>query len=267
MISFVAFMRVPAISTFEGDNLAMACLESSLPSMSFDRIEEKAEKDVPAKENKSQDREDTNKTKTEKKAKREKGKPLVLIYHTHSTESYLPASAGNYHSVNEKNTVRQVGDVLAKSLEEEGIEVVHDKTIHDNPSYDSAYERSYDTAERLLKKYPSVVCVIDLHRDAISSSQKGDTFQVKGKKCATYSYVIGTAASTFESNESFVETLNSVAESQYDGFTGEVMYRDYIYNQDLCSKSILLEMGNNRNMIEEAENSAKMLGKIIADSV
>ena len=62
---------------------------------------------------------------------------------THATESYLPQSGSNFHSTGEENTVRDVGNTLAASLEAEGISVVHDKTLHDNPSYNNSYNRSY----------------------------------------------------------------------------------------------------------------------------
>ena len=56
------------------------------------------------------------------------GDPLVLIYHTHATESYQPVSIGNFHSVDEKGTVREVG-ALKGALEARGISVMHDKTL------------------------------------------------------------------------------------------------------------------------------------------
>jgi hypothetical protein len=60
-------------------------------------------------------------------------KPVVIIYHTHATESYQPVTEGNFHSLNEDGTVREVGDVLTRELEKQGIQVIHDKTIHDSP--------------------------------------------------------------------------------------------------------------------------------------
>ena len=45
--------------------------------------------------------------------------PAVLIVHTHATESYLPSSGGNYHKKGKQNTVRDIGSVLAETLEGE----------------------------------------------------------------------------------------------------------------------------------------------------
>ena len=69
--------------------------------------------------------------------------PAVLIVHTHATESYLPASEGNYHTKKKEDAVRDVGAVLAQTLKDEGIMAVHDLTLHDNPSYSQSYNRSY----------------------------------------------------------------------------------------------------------------------------
>ncbi|MBQ5798149.1 MAG: stage II sporulation protein P, partial [Firmicutes bacterium] len=92
--------------------------------------------------------------------------PQVLIYHTHTTESYQPVTEGNFHSVNKAGTVREVGDVLAQRLEELGYAVIHDETIHDNPSYSQSYSRSLETAKSYLNQYPGIALVVDLHRDA-----------------------------------------------------------------------------------------------------
>ena len=193
--------------------------------------------------------------------------PAVLIVHTHATETYLPASAGNYHSKKKENSVRDVGEVLAKSLEEEGISVIHDQTLHDNPSYNNSYNRSYETIEKLLKKYPTITCVIDLHRDAIASDAPGSTISVNGKTCARYMYVVGAMAPNYQTNLKFVKALNQTATKTYDGYTGNVLERGYQYNQNLSDKSILLEIGNNRNDITEVRNCAKVFGKILADTL
>ncbi|MBR5516489.1 MAG: stage II sporulation protein P [Firmicutes bacterium] len=195
------------------------------------------------------------------------GDPKVLILHTHATESYLPVSAGNYHTRNEENTVRDVGNVLTKTLESKGIAVIHDKTLHDDPSYNESYYRSYETAKAILAKYPSIECVIDLHRDAVASKDPAATVSVNGKICAKYSFVVGTTASTYSSNKTFVNKLNGTALNKYKGFTGAVIERGYRYNQDLSSKYLLLEIGFNRNQIEDCRNTAEIFGNILADTL
>lgn len=221
--------------------------------------------------------ENTDKTgdvKTVKNETKEKPEPVVfgedpavLIVHTHATETYLPSDEGNYHSKKKENSVRDVGEVLAKSLEEEGIAVVHDETLHDSPSYNSSYSRCYETVEKLLEKYPTVECVIDLHRDAIASEAAGATVSVGGKNCARYLYVVSNITPTYQSNMKFIEALNKTAKDQYAGYTGNVLERGYQYNQNLCDKYLLLEFGNNRNHIEDVRNTARIYGKILAQTM
>ena len=193
--------------------------------------------------------------------------PAVLIVHTHATESYMPASEGNYHTRKKENTVRDVGDALAQTLKDEGIMSVHDMTLHDNPSYSQSYSRSYKTIEELLEKYPTIKCVIDLHRDAISSDSKAKTVSVGGRQCAAYSFVVSNAVSTYDENLKFIKRLNKEASDRYDGFCGKVLERGYRYNQELSSHYMLLEIGYNRNDIEEARNTAEIFGKVLADTL
>ena len=77
----------------------------------------------------------------------------VVIYHTHTSESYLPIS-GRDHLQNGAGDITQVGDYLTQALEAEGFSVVHDRTLNDLIPFRDAYRRSYDTAVRLLRANP-----------------------------------------------------------------------------------------------------------------
>ena len=251
-------------------NLTALCLESSLPCMDVIAVDSKQSQVPDGKEVASQTakaEEEPKKETVEKKQQKKKatGKPRVLIYHTHATESYRPSTAGNYHTTKEANTVREAGDIMTETLEAEGIAVIHDKTIHDNPSYNASYERSYETVTAILAENPSIECIIDLHRDAIAGTGEGPTETVHGQTCAYYSYVVGATAPTYASNMAFLNRLNAVAEADYDGFTANILERPYYYNQELCDQSVLLELGNNRNHIDDVRRSAKVFGQMLAD--
>lgn len=246
-----------AVSTAD---LTAMCLESSLPCLEVIAVDSETGVEVAAKKVEKEQKNTASKQKT-----KNSGEPQVLIYHTHATESYLPAASGNYHTTKEANTVREVGDVLAETLESKGISVIHDKTIHDNPSYDASYDRSYDTVETVLEKYPSIELIIDLHRDAVAGTGNGPTETVNGKTCSSYFYVMGSAADNYASNRAFLEKLNQVAETKYDGYTGNLLDRPYRYNQDLCEKGMLIEMGNNRNHISDVRRCAEVFGQILAE--
>ncbi|MBQ1228668.1 MAG: stage II sporulation protein P, partial [Firmicutes bacterium] len=152
-------------------------------------------------------------------------------------------------------------------LKAEGIAAVHDQTLHDSPSYNQSYSRSYTTITEILKKYPTIKCVIDLHRDAIASDSPAATVSVSGKTCARYSYVVSNAVPTYSDNLTFINAMNETASEEYSGFTGKILERGYRYNQDLSSKYMLLEIGYNRNRIEDARNTAEVFAKILADTL
>lgn len=270
MVSMGFFIKEYTRQAVSDTNLTALCLEASLPCMDVIAVDSES---VPKEEEKntkaetSEKKETTKPKTTNKKKKKATGKPRVLIYHTHATESYRPATAGNYHTTKEANTVREAGNIMTETLEARGIKVIHDKTIHDNPSYNASYERSYETVTAILRENPSIECIIDLHRDAIAGSAEGPTETVDGKTCAYYSYVLGATAPTYASNKAFLNRLNSIAASDYDGFTANILERPYYYNQELCDKSILLELGNNRNHIDDVRRSARVFGEMLADAL
>lgn len=192
-------------------------------------------------------------------------KPAVLIYHTHATESYQPVSVGNFHSVDKEGTVRQVGDAMAKRLEDLGYAVIHDETIHDNPSYNQSYSRSLETAKAYVNKYPDLKLVVDLHRDAAGyAGSVGKTAVIDGKTVATYGYVIGQGNPNVAQLTQTVSDLNQAAETIYPGFTGKVIEKAYKFNQYISDHHVLIEVGNNENTIEQAKLTGRYLADIIA---
>lgn len=245
--------------------LGVMCISSVYPSMGIQLADSR---DNDSQESQSEAVVLESEETTEQEQPDVTGKePRVLILHTHATESYLPSEEGNFHVKEEANTVRDVGNTLVETLNKRGIAVVHDKTLHDYPSYNESYYRSYATAQNLLKQYPTIECVIDLHRDSVASKEPSATVSIGGMKCAKYSFVLGTTASTYPQNKEFISKLNQIAASNYQGFTGTVLERGYKYNQDLSSKYLLLEIGFNRNHIDDSKNTAVVVGNILADAL
>ena len=194
--------------------------------------------------------------------------PLVVIYHTHSSESYMPYKESNYHRAEEDGTVRDVGDVMEKELKKKGINVIHDKTVHDRPSYNDSYTRSLDTIQNLVKKYPTAVYVIDLHRDAAAANAtEGKYIEIDGKRVATFSLVVGKANDNYPELYSFADKVSKKAGGMYDGFGGYIMEKDYNYNEFVSNKALLLEVGNNKNTIEEARLCGKYFANVLAEVI
>jgi len=196
------------------------------------------------------------------------GDPLVIIYHTHSTESYMPYSDSNYHSEDEEGTVRDVGDILESELKKNGINVVHDKTMHDRPSYNESYSRSLETIQSLIKKYPTAVYVIDLHRDAaVSSATEGKYIEIDGEKVATFSMVVGKGNDNYTELYAYAKKVSEAAENLYDGFGGAIIEREYRYNEYVSDRALLLEVGNNKNTIEEARLCAEYFAEVLTEVI
>ncbi len=191
--------------------------------------------------------------------------PLVIIYHTHSSESYMPFTESNYHRVEEEGTVRDVGNVLEEELKKKGINVIHDKTIHDRPSYNESYSRSLTTIKSLKEKYPTAIYIIDLHRDAAASgATEGKYIEIDGKRVAKFSMVVGKSNENYVELYDFAKKVSSKAAGMYSGFGGAIIEKDYNYNEFVSDKALLLEVGNNKNTIEEARACGKYFAEVLA---
>lgn len=86
-----------------------------------------------------------------------------------------------------------IGDKITQQLENAGIGVIHDTTIHDYPSYNGSYDRSAETVKKILKEYPSIKVVLDIHRDAIGTNDSimQPVVEVNGKDAAPVMIISG----------------------------------------------------------------------------
>ena len=98
----------------------------------------------------------------------------ILIFHTHSCESYTSSEkypytpTGNFRTTDLNFTVTRVGTELENQLKEYKYNVIHNTDYHDYPSYNGSYTRSLATVEKMLQSNPSDI-IIDLHRDAVGA--------------------------------------------------------------------------------------------------
>ncbi|MDP4089030.1 MAG: stage II sporulation protein P, partial [Bacillota bacterium] len=191
-------------------------------------------------------------------------KPEVLIYHTHTTESYDPN--GNYNDDPSKN-VCAVGDVLTDELENKyGINVAHDKTIH-NSSFNASYSRSRETVNKYLNKYGDFKLIIDLHRDA-AYSKSTVTTKMNGENVADIRFVLCKKNPHFDKNLAVANSLADISNKYFPGFFKDIYYYNYgskYFNQDLSNNAILIEVGANINTMDESKTSGKYIARIIAE--
>lgn len=205
---------------------------------------------------------------TPPKIKLDPSKPMILILHTHTTESYNAAGVknGNFSS-NVNVNVCKVGEELKKELEEKyGIATIHDMTVHDIPVRDHGYSKSRITIDKYVKKYPGVKLIIDLHRD--SANAKISTAIINGERYARVMFVIGPKNKNYVKSEATAKSINGILNSYYPGFSRGFYYlKGAKLNQDLSSKLVLIEVGSNGNSIEEAIRTSKILARVISISI
>ena len=200
----------------------------------------------------------------------------VIIYHTHTSESYTPtekniySQTGNFRTTDLNYNVTRVGDELQKQLESYGIKVVHNKTFHDYPAYNGSYSRSLRTAEQLLKDNSDADIVIDLHRDAISDSTYAPKVKINDEYCSQLMFVIGTDVSksinsNWNQNLKFAIKLQEKANELYPGLFKPIILRNGEYNQHIAKASCIIEVGSTGNTLEESIASMKYLAKVISE--
>ncbi len=207
------------------------------------------------------------------------GTPQVLIMHTHTTESFEPYERSsfdtsfNYRTTDPEKNVVLIGDEITRQLEDAGIGVIHDTTIHDYPSYNGSYERSATTIKNILKENPTIKVVLDIHRDAIGTSESimQPTVTIDGKKAAQVMIISGCDDGTlnmpdYMKNFRFAALLQQQMSSDYPGFARPVLFDYRKYNQDLTTGSLLIEVGSHGNTLEQVEYSGKLIGKSLVKS-
>ena len=209
----------------------------------------------------------------------ETNQPQVLIYHTHTSESFLLYDTGYYYesfyprSTDPTQNVCAVGEEITKQLNAAGIVTIHDTTSHDYPSYSGSYYRSYDTVSEYLKKYPSIKVVLDIHRDGIGSETQRSkpVFTVNGKKAAQmmilagYNYDGSDEFKDWEYNLRFALQIQKTAQEKYPDMVRPLNFGDFMYNMNINTGSLLIEIGADSNTLEEVRYTGYLLGEVLTD--
>lgn len=203
--------------------------------------------------------------------------PQVLIVHTHGSESYQKrenyTETSRYRTLNTQYNMVSVGDRLAQLLEDGGVEVLHDRTVHDHPSYTNSYNESRKSIKKYLEQYPSIRLVLDVHRDALQDSegnQIGYTVETAVGTAARVMMVVGTDAAglkhpKWKENLALAAKLHAQLEKNTPGLCRPISFRTQRFNQDLSPGAMLLEIGAAGNTRQEALCSAALIAQGILD--
>lgn len=207
--------------------------------------------------------------------------PQVLIYHTHTTESYCPNSDWYDEDCPDRSrdssrNMTAVGDAICDALSERGIASVHDCTVHDYPMYTGAYYRSADTVESVLAKYPSIKLVLDIHRDGIAAEDGtpiAPAITINGKSAAQFMIISGCDDKGELDLPNYMENFKTAclvqrsAEAAYPGLARAMLFDYRNYNQHISIGSLLIEVGSQANTLDEAVYTGELIGNILADSI
>ena len=203
------------------------------------------------------------------KMARNSSSPQVLIYHTHTTESYNCVA----RTTDLTKTVCAVGDKIAEQLQSAGVGVLHDKTCHDYPAYDGSYDRSQATMRKDLNKYPGIQVTLDIHRDAMhrdDGTMLKTTAVVGGKKAAQMMILAGCdddgslGFPNWECNLRLALRLQKALGEDYPGLARPLDFCARRYNENMTKGSLLIEIGTDANTLDEAEYTGSLLGKTLA---
>ncbi len=208
---------------------------------------------------------------------KDKADPTVLIYHTHTTETYLLSDNGVFYedfktrsTDSSKNMIR-IGEEICRVLSENGIGFIHDKSVYDE-SYEGAYSRSRVSVEEYLERYPTIQLVLDVHRDAIyysDTEHAKPTAEINGRKAAQIMIITGAEDGyisdfpNWENNLKFSLLFQKTAEEIAEGLMKPVFFCQRKYNMDLGVCSVLLEIGTDANTLDEALYSGYLTGKVL----
>jgi stage II sporulation protein P len=197
--------------------------------------------------------------------------PQILIYHTHSQETYADSKEGD-----SSESIVGVGERLSTILSDQyGFNVIHHLGQYDVESRDYAYSKAMEGISTLLENNPSIEVIIDLHRDETNADTKLVT-TIQEKQMAKFMFFNGLCYTRelgelenlnnpyIQENLSFAFQMQLYADEYYPGLTRRIYLKGYRYNMHFRPKSLLIELGSQTNTVEEAMNSCEPIAHIIA---
>jgi len=192
--------------------------------------------------------------------------PLIFIYHTHNSESFVPESGQPHVYNNPEQTIVRVGLVLAQELEQLGASVIHSAEDHVRQAFDQSYTRSLQTLQRMLREYPQIDFVFDVHRDGLPRTLTTTT--IAGRSVARIKIVVGRNEAlghlNWRKNYAFALALQQSLEGVHANFSRGILLREHgRFNQHLHPQTLLIEIGGHENTMEEVLRATRLLAQAI----
>lgn len=205
----------------------------------------------------------------------EKNGAQVLIMHTHTTESFAEETyikGSPDRNLDETKNISAVGEAMAQVFRDKGIGVIHDKTVHDYPSYNGAYQSAAATINKNLKENPGIKVVLDVHRDGITRDDGTKVklvTDIKGEPCAQIMLVVGTNVNlehnNWQENFKFASKIQAKAIEMFPSLMRPIDLRQERFNEQLTLGSLIVEVGSNGNTMEEAIRGGERIAEVICE--
>lgn len=201
--------------------------------------------------------------------------PLVLIYHTHSQETFADSAPGDANT-----TIVGVGSHLRNILENQyGLKTLHVTTQFDMVDGKLDRNRAYSQAEKeirkILEENPTIQVVLDIHRDGVGSGTRLVT-EIDGRKTAQIMFFNGLSRTNTNGDIAYLKNPNITdnlafslqmkvqADALYPNFTRKIYLKGYRYNLHLAKRAMLVEVGAQTNTVEEAKNAMIPLADLLS---
>lgn len=199
--------------------------------------------------------------------------PEVYIYNTHQGETYEGKGLEEY---NITPGVMMASYLLQKKLLENNVKaIVMEENLIDymninNMNHAKSYIASRTFLEEALKNNQNLKLIIDIHRDSLPKEKS--TVIINNKPCAKILFVIGEEYDTYKENLNMTNIINEKIKEKYPNLTRGIITKggagnNGVYNQDLNNKITLMELGADKNTIEEVNNTIELISPIIGEYI
>ncbi len=196
-------------------------------------------------------------------------RPIIYIYNSHQLENYNNNNLSIYGIT---PNVLMASYLLKEKLNNLGLStIVEDTNITEfldinNWDYSASYKASRIFMLDKKNTYDSLKYFIDIHRDSVGKELT--TVSINNKNYARIMFVVGLEHKEYQKNLDLANNINELFNKYYPGISRGVYKKEGpnvngIYNQDISSNAMLIELGGVDNNIEEVMNTVNAISDVI----
>lgn len=199
---------------------------------------------------------------------------MVLIYHSHNRESWLPELKDVTDpdlAYDEEQNITLLGQRMAEKLQKLGLNVSHSTKDYPSAVSDFKYHKSYEysklTVSEAVIAHPEIHYLFDIHRD--SQKRSKTTTTINGKDYAQVYFVVGEKNPNWVENMEFAKKIHNKLNQKHSGLSKGIYSKDANgngeYNQSFSPNSSLIEIGGVENTLEESYRTIDVLSDVIVE--